>query len=198
MYLPIQSIEVEAPTVSLTTATLKEYLRVTYAQDDAVVSAMLTAAWMAAESYCNTLWGVRTVMAWFNAYGKYKSGAKMELPNAPIASLTSLKSRTLDGTLSAALTAGDDYFIEQPEPNMVVQIPRTLATSGDGSEITGYQAIYEAGHSALPALAEEAIKKICADLYQLRGNDLMGETIAPVSYGAKMLLAPLRNKVTFV
>ena len=192
--LPLLSaVRNDAPTVTITTAEMKEFLRVDYDTDDTIIGDMITAAWRAAENWCDTVWGTRTCTAQFQAYRECEQVA-LYLPFTPVASLTSLTRRLYDGT-TTALTEGEDFTVLFPAPNMALAID-VVGTGVTTGEVTAYTAVFEAGETTIPDDCEQAVKKMVADMYENRGAN-MPEGVAPIHYSVRQLLAPYRQKVWF-
>jgi len=190
-------VDEPTPTDTISLASLKEYLRVDYSADDAVLTSMLTAAWKSCENFCSRLFEQRTVEVVFQSYENVYDGTRIltnqefPLPLYPIASITSVKSRDNEGN-ETALTLNSEYYLISPAPRAIVRI-NNLATVYTASLPT-YVVNYEAGYATTPEPVIEAIKAMVGYMYENRGNQAIS------AYGAmtadvRALLAGYREPV---
>lgn len=190
-------VDEPTPTDQISLNSLKTFLRVDYDADDAVISAMLTAAWKAAENYCSRLFEARTVEVVFQSYENEYDGIHIltnqeyPLPYFPVGSINSVKSRDDEGNENT-LTLNSEYFLISPAPNAIIRLVN-LATMYTASLPT-YIVNYEAGYASAPEPVLEAIKLQVAYMYENRGNSAISQ-YGSMTADVRALLSGYRNPV---
>jgi uncharacterized phiE125 gp8 family phage protein len=154
-------------TEPITLAQAKAWLRVTHTDEDAIITALITAARQICEGYISKSFVERTVTAIVrNDLGNVK------LPYGPVGNITYVYD--VDGTeitgTEYTLTGVSDKRLGYPMSSYV-------------------KVIYTAGYSVLPQQFKTALKMQLSWMYTHRGDD-DGSTIAP---DAKAILSPYRS-----
>lgn len=186
---------VTPPTIEpVTLAELKLHARVDHDTDDALLSALITAARQWAEAYTGRAFMTQT---WRLALDLPELAATaqpgaLRLPRAPLQSVTTIYA--YDDTDSATLWAAANYFVDtQSEPGRVVLRSGACwplpTRTGNGIVVT-YVAGYGGSADAMPAPLRTAILQLAAFWYERRGDALDGDMAVPAAVAA--LLSPYR------
>ena len=167
-------------------ATLKNYLKLgSDTTDDTLIESLIKSARIEAERWCNRAFLDQTIKIWCSAFGD-----KVELPRAPIQSITSVKTKYLN-TLTT-LTENTDFYVHgYDEKYLLMATPFRLPVGHspyDNIDDYGLEVIYVAGYGSAATSVPEpiiiAIQKIAMFNYLNRQNENM---IIPVE--AKKLLS---------
>jgi len=170
-----------------TTAEAKNYLKVDFASDDALIADAITAAREWCERYTGTTIVAQTLRATYTDLELESSDLYVTLPRGPLAALTSVVKYDNEGTTTTLPTA-DRYLL----PN------DTLRIVGVDTQAFAYEATYTtAPVGAVPAAFRSAIYMIVGDLYQTRSNSVIGTISAEVEMSAQRILAPYRRVIFF-
>lgn len=156
--------------------------------DDALISSMIKAIRQLQEQWTGRAFIGKTVTVNWN-WADYE----LDLPMGPIRTITSIKRVYEDGTLSAALTEGTDYYIQGMDFKTVKLYTRW---SSAGKIQTGLRAVYTCGHGndtgqvPLPEPIRQAVLRHIVTDYDQR-DDL--EVYNPVLYDwTKQALQPYK------
>ncbi|HXB12425.1 MAG TPA: head-tail connector protein [Bacteroidia bacterium] len=95
---------VTPPATELSLSTVKSYLRIDFADDDTLITALIQSARERAEQYCNRSFITQTLEAYYDKIEK-----NFTLPRAPIQSVSSVKLIYLNEM--STLTQNDDYYV---------------------------------------------------------------------------------------
>lgn len=182
---------VTAPTVEPVTLTeAKSHLRVTVSDEDAYITSLVSAARGIAESFLNRALLDQT---WDWQLAGFRPS--LEVPHAPLQSVTYIKYIDGNGTLQTLATS--EYAVVD-----------VLSTSGPGRIVPAYGkswpavrglpndvtvrflAGYGAATSAVPDPIKWAVLLILAELYARRESALVGAPIVSVPYSAEALMLP--------
>lgn len=171
-----------APPVSLAEA--KAHLGVDYADDDAMIAAMVEAATDAAERYLSRSIGTQTLTAYLDLADLR---FPLALPRGPVQSVE-------------AVTATDDAGAEAvADPaSYVVAGDRLALSTAPGAppfdvDVRPYEGLavrYVAGWSDVPEPVRSAVLVKVRDLYDHRGSVVVGTVSSEVPQTAASLLAP--------
>jgi uncharacterized phiE125 gp8 family phage protein len=181
-------------TEAITVKNLKDWGKVPGDADDQVIDDMIKAVRQLQEEWTLRSFIEKTITANWTAMGYERS---IELPYGPIRSIESIKRVYSDGTLSAALVEGTDYFITGMDFQVINLYTRWKST---GQIQTGMRVAYTTGHGteegeswvALPApLRQCMLRQVITD-YDMR-DDL--EVYNPVLYDwTKEALQPYKRR----
>lgn len=176
----------------ITTAYLKNYIRVSFDTDDAVIASVLTAARILVEAYIEQSLVSKNYKTYFTNFEKWdmvNGQIEMRLPISPVTAISAVKQVAADGTE----TATTDYF-ETGLQEKVISAP--LILSLENSANTGYIVEYTAFNSSIQEPIKDAIAKLAGELYENRQNSGVDISIASLPYDVKMILTPYKK--TFI
>lgn len=159
-------VTTQPATEPITVAEVKLYLRVDTDADDALISAMITAARETVELYTSRALVTQTItqkMDCFPVFG-------FQLSMHPVQSITSITYKDSNGdsqTISPNVYMLDDYSL----PNAVV-LKNGQSWPGVYSETNAVTVVYVAGEAdtATPKAIEQAMLLTIADFYENRTN----------------------------
>jgi len=182
---------VDATSEPVTTTEAKTHLRVTHSDDDTYIDALVKAARIAAENFCDRAFINQTWLATFET----TDSERLRLPRAPLVSVTSVKYRdTTDGTLQTA--SSSTYEVNTyalPGQIKFDTVPDYDSSYENPIQVT-YVAGYGAAASSVPSPIIHAIKLLVGHFYQHRSDVVNVLEIKPeqLPNGVKFLLAPYR------
>jgi hypothetical protein len=151
---------------SVTLSELKEYCKITNSSDDALLTALISAAREVCENYTNRSFGIREMSCWINNY----NGGTF-LPFGPIVEIT--KVANADG-VEVDYKANGSAFMQIMEPRTILNVE------------------YTAGVETLPEVFRTAIKAQALFMYENRG-DAQLDTLQGTSPIAQLLLNQFRR-----
>jgi uncharacterized phiE125 gp8 family phage protein len=168
-----------APTIEpITVAELKEHLRVETADEDTLIGGILAAAREQIED-----WTRRALMTqtWEYYLERFPSCGYIVLPFGNLQSVTSFKKRDCYG-VETALTVTTDYLVEtNGDRHGRIVLPYGGTWPGDtlfpSKPITVKYVCGWATRDAVPVKIKQAIKLICAERYENRGESVIGQTV---------------------
>lgn len=148
--------QTETETEPITTAQAKDWLRMSYATDDTLITTLIKTARKYAESYASASFITKTIIATFTHDGE----KPVRLPFGPVTDTTTVEYR------SCRLKDWTDITTEVD----------TWEVEGDefiGNSIGYYRVTYEAGYADgdCPSGVITALYQIIARLYQKRGDE---------------------------
>lgn len=155
-----------------TVAEVKNFMKIDYTTDDALIGELITAAREWVENYTGRAMVSRTITATWTRHGKV-----MWLPFQPAISITSVKHVLSDNTKDT-LTVDEDYFVKG---STTVQIH--LPASSNGLEI-----IYTAGYTSVPKTLKIAVMRVVANYYEHREDTIVGTISSEIEAGTKKLV----------
>lgn len=198
--------ETSAPAVEpLSLAEAKAHLRVTHADDDTLISALVKTAREMAEAFTGRAfitrnislfldgWPARHGAQWWDGVregaGTEPADMALSLPRAPLFSVTDI--RVYSAADEASTYAASGYFVDTtgPRGRIVLKdsaVPPTPGRNASGIEVR-YTAGYGATSTAVPAPIIEALRQTVAHLYANRGD-----TNTSLPAAARGLLQPYR------
>jgi uncharacterized phiE125 gp8 family phage protein len=173
----------------------KNYLKVEETEDDALIEEMVEAAMEACENYTEVFFRTKTIAVVFSL-AEVNAGL-LVLPFGPNQQIVSVERSDTDGTFSA-LTEGSDYG-KYGQDFLSLNVNRVWK-SGCGRSNGQIRVTYTAGYDEevlLPKLCLQAVCKLLADLYENRGDTVIGTIVATLSNNHKALLNPYRRNTLF-
>lgn len=149
----------------------KAHLRVDFADDDTVLSAMITACRQAIEDYCHISLVAKTITLTLEAEEKPKTMFaqpwqvrqqfnSFELPYGPIKSVTSVTSIDSNGSTITTLALNSDYFLSGVSFKTIKII----------NNFTNSILVYQVGYATLPGPLKLAILNELAYRFENRGD----------------------------
>ena len=176
----------------LTDAQVKNYLKqeADVTAEDTLITALSSAAQSQFEQYTNKCLTDGSISCRY--YDIYAEGSFIEITMPYLATYSDVSISTRYENTTTALTENTDYYVNQ---NRI----RINKTSLDGvlSEI---EIILTATLTATfnDPTVEPALYKMIADLYNYRGNDVVGESVAQLTGTTKALLMPFKDVNTLI
>lgn len=181
--------------VTLTEA--KAHLRVTSTDDNDYIESLIRASRERAESYLR-----RSICTQTLEYSLDEFPAEIDLPRAPVQSVTSITYTDTDGvsqTLSASL------YQTNLRGTANGRIKPTVDDAWPSTKSGVYNAVivrYVAGYSlpsdspdSIPRAFKQAILLMVGEMYENREISVVGATVASLPYTAEKLLAPYRLRL---
>lgn len=155
--------------VSLTE--VKAHLRVDFADDDTLLTALITAGRQAIEDYCHISLVRKTITLTLEAFEQLRSKFaqpyqvrenfnSFEIPYGPIVSVDMVTSIASDGSTVIVCEAGSDYFLS----GVAFKTIKIL------NNFSNNILVYTAGYTTLPAPLRLAILNEIAYRYESRGD----------------------------
>jgi len=186
---------VEPQIEPVTVKELKDYLKLDYTTDDALLTALICSARQWAEKYTSRSFICRTLKAHFENHSE-----KVRLPYAPIYSVTTV-TRVRENQ-SSTLTLNSDYYV-----NGVADKYLTLSSLGFGNVPPGVSPLdnlqswnlevtFVAGYgysaSDIPSGIRHGVLRLAGYLYENRNEVEVGTIIAKVPFGIRAVLDPYK------
>lgn len=153
-------------TEEITLSEVKEYCKVSNSSDDALLTALITAAREVCENYCNRSFGEREMIAWIDNHN-----GNTFLPFGPVISIE--KVYDVEGVEITDYKTKGSSFVQIIEPRRILKVE------------------YTAGQ-ALEAVFRIAIKSQILFMYENRG-DAQLDTLQGTSPIAQVILNPYRR-----
>ena len=150
----------------ITLSELKEYCKISYSTDDALLTSLITAAREVCENYTNRSFGEREMICWIN-----NNNGNTQLPFGPISEIVKVSDEF--GTEVSYQTRGTS-FIQINFPRSILKVE------------------YNAGKSNVEEVFKTAIKAQALFMYENRG-DAQRDTLQGTSPIAQVLLNPYRR-----
>jgi uncharacterized phiE125 gp8 family phage protein len=176
----------------ITTAYLKNYLRIGFDTDDDTITSVLKSARQLVEKYIEQALVSKNYKAYFYSFEEWdvvNYYYKLELPISPVTTVTAVKIVAVDGTETATTdftTTGLD------EKTITVPIALNLA----GSVGVGYIVEYTAFNDAIDEPIKDAICKLAGELYENRQDSAVDVSISALPFDVKRILNVYRK--TFI
>lgn len=206
MLVDLQLVTPPANEVAL--SFVKQYLRVDYNDDDAIIAALIQAAREKAEAYCNRCFIAQTYQAYYDLVVR-----EFHLPKSPVMSVNSVQLVYLNAVSN--LTQNADYYVLANKDRYLVltvttyNLPPGFSVNDDlwrfnlsVNYTVGYDVDYPCDNNSLftskvPASLQMAICKIVAAHYDLRSDVLPVSrqgtiNVVEIPNDAKSLLNPYR------
>lgn len=187
---------VTAPAAELaTTAEAKSWLRVSHSSEDTLIDGLVKSARGFAEGFTNRAFVNQT---WELSMDTFPGCREIELPLPPLSSVTSVKYYDTAGTQQTMSSA--DYTVKvwagdyAPYGSIVLGYGKSWPSSrGYIDDVTiRFVAGYGAAASNVPELIKSAVKQLVAQMYDQRGEDVVGLTVQKPTLAARNLLWPFR------
>ena len=183
----------------LSLAEAKAHLRVdiTFTDDDAYISALISAARDYAEGFQNRSLGPVTLAYYLDAFPRgrkrglngsrfYPTYLPIRLPRTPIVTVTSVSYKTANGSTTIVPTS--DYVVKADGdiiPAYGKIWPVDELTTGDAVKVT-YAAGY--GIGAVPPTTKQGMLLLLGNWYENRESVIIGKTVFKVPLAAEALL----------
>ncbi len=195
------TIDTDVTAELISTAQAKQYIKETYTAgadatlvaEDALIDAMVSAARIACENYCNSTFKQKTLSAWWDTLWKQR---EFTLPYGPHVSVSAVVSIDAEGD-ETEMTLNTDYFKRGIKDfiltvNQVTSAPITAIFGGD--PISQLKVTYIAGYASgkEPKAVIQAMKDIILELYirLANGEAAVDDTMDVTSTKAKIFLNP--------
>jgi uncharacterized phiE125 gp8 family phage protein len=178
----------------VTTADMKTFMEITYADDDTLIGGFVTVATKLIEEYLNRALITQTLIAYYKSYAGI-----VDLPHSPIQSVTTVTQVSSDNT-STNLTANQDYYVKGVDDKYLEFAGNTYLPNGHSVRdiLTDFdlKVTYVAGYgddsTDIPEPIVDAVKRLVLRLYDYRdSNTSMGIDLLPMD--VKILLEPYKN-----
>ena len=170
----------------ITIAELKAHLRVTHTYEDALITALRSAAIEWVESHCNIKLRSYTCRGYLPGfYNSY-------IPLGPVTSISEVKYQTTATKTYADLTtlnAANWYSDEISQPARIAfrDYPHVYEYA-----LTPVVVSFTAGYTTAPEPIVQAIRLLVAHLYDNRQEEIIGSITARLRFGLEALLNPFR------
>lgn len=188
---------VTAPAVEpVTLAEAKAHVRVTLTNDDASITALITAAREMCEaavnrSFINTTWDYSLDdFPWVDC-----GSPSIKVPKGDLVSVSSVSYINTSG-VSTALVANTDYLVVTGAPGLIFPTPNREwpEVQTDRLDAVTIRCVvgYGALASSVPACVKQAILLLVGDWYRNREQTVLGTITAELPTGVQRLLNPVR------
>lgn len=170
----------------VTLAEAKAHLRVSWADDDALITAYAQAARSGVEAYLKAACLVTVYQLTLDCFPP-----TIELPVGPVLTATGFSIKYIDDAGDEKTLAGDKYKLSLGERAIVrPSYGNTWPTTR--AELDAVTVEFQAGWTAgtLPPVIKAAVLLWLGDLYGNRENTLLGTTAVELPTGVKNLLLP--------
>ena len=171
----------------VTLAEAKAHLRVDFAEDDALISAIIKAATGHLDGWTGTLGRALVSQQWSQGFGCFAE--RLRLPLGPVISVDSVTYTDTAGALQTV--PADQYAVAYPSglPEVVMRAAFTWpGVSGD--VVSPVVVTYTAGYDEVPHPIKQAILLHVGTLYEYR--ETMADKVKPTS-AYEALIAPYRR-----
>ena len=171
-----------APSATLVTlADAKNYLKVDYSEDDALIQSLIDSAIKRLEQYAGSAFSPRTlkVVAYVDFF--------IEPPYAPINSITKVEYYSDNAWVEAVLDS--DYYILGDTYKKVYMVTAPQRE---------YRFTYTCGFTTLPQSIYNAILKLVADLYDYRASESPNDKLNELQMTAYELVQPFKRINYFI
>lgn len=183
----IVSTKTTSATVSasvITTAELKQHLRVTHSDEDALIEAYRDAAVEFVESYCNTRLFTGQVQFNLKAFTH-----TVELPIGPVTNVASVAYKQSKTGASQYLNSADYYVEADRNPPVIVFTTLPGVDTDDPSPVTITCAV---GYASTPEPLKQAVRFLVGHYYENRQAADVAN-VREVPMGVYSLINPYRN-----
>lgn len=164
------SLSIVTPPVGMavTTAEMKEHLRILHNEDDGYIEGLLRVATEEVEAFTSRALITRTLKVLYGCFNE-----QLILPVAPVSSITHLKYYDTNGTQQTV--AGADYQYDLNALPVEIIKGKDLGTwpTTESEKLQPIEIQFVAGYASASVVPENfklAMKMIAADLYWNRGN----------------------------
>lgn len=170
----------------------KEHLRVDGDDDDRLIQRLIRAATSRLDGTAGILGRALVTQTWV-VESRYFAN-RMNLPLAPVQSITSVKYWDTDGVQQT--WASSNYTLHEDHVPFIRAVDGATLPSVDARD-DAVEIIFVAGYGAASAVPEEikhALLFWVAHLYEIREPAVVGVQIAPVPMATDALLAPYKRR----
>lgn len=168
-------------TLAVTTAEVKEHIRVTHSLEDSVLAIYIKAAQRYVENYCNICLIGGTVTQTF--YGKFPDYLSLSVGN--VSTVTSMKYNITGIVADLDDVDSDNYAVD-----INFNRARIYPVNDGFPSATQYRVVYTCGWAdaaSVPSDVKEAIMLLVSDMYENRQD-----TVKQLPTAAQMILAPYK------
>lgn len=192
---PVRTV---APTDLLTLDEVKAHLRVDFADDDTLITAMRDAVTYNLDAWTGTLGRALLTQTWRADFHRFPWSQRLRLPLRPVSSITSIKYYDLSNAQQTlAGTVYDGPLTDALGAYAILKYGQTWPTTYYRDD--SVSVLFVAGYvdaASVPAPIKAAAKLMIGDLYENRETvnvDLRAAAVQiPMSLTVQALLAPLR------
>jgi len=170
------------PANLITTAVLKQHLRVEHDEDDALIDTLRGAAFSYLESYTGARFGSRTANVWLDHW------RSIEIPARPVTAISAVKYYDANGDLQTL--DGSKYFTDTVGHSARVRFVDVPALEPNGLNRVKIETTL--GYATTPDPILAAVKLLVGHLYEQRANEIVGTISSPLIVGAHALANPFR------
>lgn len=178
----------QAPSAVISTADLKEFLRVEHSEEDTLIEAMREAAIKHIEGLTNIRIGQRI------AYIRYDQVySEFEIPIGPITTTSfGIQYAEAADDPAGSMVKDTDYYVDfyrKPARVHIINVPNVYDYNFHKLKVTalvGYDA------ASTPPAIVHAIKLLVAHMYEMRQPEVVGTITTRVKLGLDALLNPYR------
>ncbi|MBI1268372.1 MAG: hypothetical protein GC193_13175 [Cryomorphaceae bacterium] len=165
----------------ITVAEAKNYLKVDFGADDALIERCIVAARAYVERYIDATIVQATIDATFSNI-EFENELCVDLPRGAVSEITSVTQYDDKGVGDII----EEYYLL---PSNRLRIPDYNATS------SALVVRYQANMDAVPEPIISAMLMIIGDLYQTRSGSVMEASTSEVNFSVAKILAPFRNTI---
>ena len=179
------TIEPAVEPVSLAEA--KAHLRVDFADEDALISALIVAARRMVENFIRCRLITQTVTITVDGFG-----TGIGVPLWPVQSITSVKYDDTDNA-EQTMAATDYQLVKTCKPPMIMteyQVVWPTARADYGSVRAEVVVGYGDAATNVPQDIIQAIYMLIGDMYEQRENTAVGATTSEMPFGVREILTP--------
>jgi len=180
-------VKVPPASLPVTLDTAKDHLAVMFDDDNALITAYISAATQSVERYTERAMITRTLEAGYYCFPTF-----FELPLPPLVSVVQITYTDSDGNL--AVLDPTSYSVDLYS-NRALVVPVGEWPSVDpapGSVLVEYVCGYGDKPADLPGDLVAAVLLLVGHFYSNREQDVTGVSVAELKYGVKDILAPYR------
>lgn len=198
LFTDVDKQETYSGTEPVSLAEAKAHLRVDFADDDSLISSLITAARQAIEHYCGISIVAKTITLTLEASEQLKSifaqpyqvreaYNEFELPYGPVSSVSSVTSIGSDNSTVIVCQLGSDYYLTGVK-FLTIKISNNFANN---------ILVYQTGYATVPEALKLAIKNEVMYRYEERGEPsnvrATAYTEPGVCIAARVLADPYRR-----
>ena len=176
----------------ITSSYLKNFIRVDFNTDDAIITSVIKSARMLVEQFIEQALVTKSLKAYFynfEAWDEEGSYYNLTLPFSPVTAIGSVKVVGVDGTE----TVTTDYVATGLEEKNV-RVNRILSLTTGTNQ--GYIVEYTAVNTAIAEPIKQAIAMLAGEMYENRQDSAVDVSIASLPYNVTAILRPYKK--TFI
>jgi uncharacterized phiE125 gp8 family phage protein len=176
----------------ITSSYLKNFIRVDFNTDDAIITSVIKSARMLVEQFIEQALVTKSLKAYFynfEAWDEEGSYYNLTLPFSPVTAIGSVKVVGVDG----AETVTTDYVATGLEEKNV-RVNRILSLTTGTNQ--GYIVEYTAVNTAIAEPIKQAIAMLAGEMYENRQDSAVDVSIASLPYNVTAILRPYKK--TFI